>query len=287
MNSSTQTQTQRHFLSAPPALSRIGHSRRLLLMLDFDGTLAPITTDPAKSYLSPEIKAYLSTISRMDWATIAVLSGRSLADVKKRIGLKNIYYAGSHGLEIYGPSLKFLHPEASHAKSHIEDLRTTIENKLGSIHGAIIERKRFSFSFHYRLIKTRDTRRALNQLRSIICHSPIGEEVSIIKGKKVIEVVPRIDWNKGAAVRYVIKHTGRRVIPIYLGDDVTDETAFEALRKVNGVAIRIGRSKRTAAPFYLRDQSQILSFLRFILSLDRQRQFLTNQNVDTDGESRK
>ena len=104
----------------------------------------------------------------------------------------------------------------------------------------------------------------LSRFRRLISDSSSKEQISVLTGKKVLEVMPRINWNKGAAVEYIIYQTGGGVCPVYVGDDRTDESAFAALEQ-KGVTVRVGRKKDTAASYYLKSQKEICCLLKFLL----------------------
>ena len=100
-----------------------GDNRAILLMCDFDGTLVPIQGDPGKCILLPDIRKQLEMIVHTGNSSVAILSGRSLSDIRKRVPIKDIYHAGSHGLEISGPGIRYVHPGAVAAKFIIDKVR--------------------------------------------------------------------------------------------------------------------------------------------------------------------
>jgi len=240
-----------------------GHYEGLLLMLDFDGTLVPIMNNPADCYLSPEIRRYLSMICHAKGFAVAVISGRSLSDVRKRVPVRGIYYSGSHGLEIFGPTFNFAHPDAVHMKAAIDRLRKLIMKRMGHIEGLTIEKKRFSFSCHYRMMEKRNVGKMTKKLIALLSEDSDHEHITVMRGKKVIEVIPGIDWNKGNAVKVIMDHLRHKFIPVYVGDDTTDEFAFRALNNI-GLTVRVGRSKKSFASYYIREQKDIVQFLRYI-----------------------
>lgn len=234
----------------------------ILCMLDFDGTLVPIVDNPADCRLSTEVKQILKDISGGKNNTVAIISGRQLSDLRKRVGIKNIYYGGSHGLEISGPAMEFVHPETEHTKRPVELLKRSMEKEFHSIPGILIESKPFSFAFHYRMLPQEDIKSAVRRFRHLVLESTLKHRISVLRGKKVLEVIPRINWDKGAAVNYIRDLTGGRVCPVYVGDDRTDESAFKALEH-EGITVRVGQRKNTAASYHLKNQKEIVPFLRF------------------------
>ena len=240
--------------------------RGFFLFLDFDGTLVPIQDNPAQCVLSPVIKSQLEGIASSGKACIAILSGRTVNDIKKRVQIQGIYFGGNHGLEISGPSLRYVHPDALIGKQAIYKICRKIEKRICNIEGALIEKKKFGFTLHYRMASKDCTALIKRTFYKIIAESPDPQAFSVLRGKKVLELVPRIQWDKGKAALFVLQSQKKNYLPIYVGDDVTDETVFEAL-KTEGVTVRIGRSKKTEAKYYLKGQWEMLRFLKHIHNL--------------------
>lgn len=243
-----------------------GNSLDFFLFFDFDGTLVPIQDSPARCLLSPRTKSQLEKVSLSEKVSMAILSGRSVNDIIKRIQIQGIYFGGNHGLEISGPNLIYCHPDALYGKRAIDRMLKKIEKKISTISGALIERKRFGFSLHYRMADADGKGLIKKIFYEIIADSTDPQAFSVLRGKKVLEVVPRVKWDKGKAAMFLLQNKKKEYMPIYVGDDVTDEAAFDALR-VRGVTIRVGRSKKTKAEYYLKGQWEIERFLRYIHKL--------------------
>ena len=245
-----------------------GNLSGLFLFLDFDGTLVPIQDNPAQCFLSPKTKSQLEAISLSEKASVAVLSGRSLNDVKKRVQIQDIYYGGSHGLEISGPDLKYIHPDALCGKRVIDRIFKKIEKRICGIRGALIEKKKFGFSLHYRSADKEDKALIKRIYYEIIFDCLDPQAFFVLRGKKVLELIPRVKWNKGKAALFLLQNQKKDYLPFYVGDDVTDETAFKALQ-AQGVTIRVGKSKRTEAKYYLKGQWEMTNLLEYIHNLIR------------------
>ncbi|MEK7841646.1 MAG: trehalose-phosphatase, partial [Deltaproteobacteria bacterium] len=230
-------------------------------------TLAPIQKNPAESTLPDELMRQLRTLADTDFCTVSILSGRRLHDIKKRIGIRNIYYGGNHGIDICGPGLRYTHPEALRIKPLIDDVKKRLEKEIKGIAGAWLEGKLFTLSLHFRAVKQNNIQLVKKIFYRVIEDFPGKGYLSVIRGKKVLELVPNISWNKGEACLWLLKQwRGRRYLPIYIGDDTTDEAAFKALRKT-GITIRIGKSRNTSARFYVKgywEVSRLLEQLRDI-----------------------
>ena len=241
-------------------------SRGILLFLDFDGTLVPIQNDPTKCVLSPKIKGQLETIALSGKAWIAILSGRTVNDIKKKVHIENLYYGGNHGLEISGPFVNYTHPEALRGKHLIGKLCREIEQEIGNIEGAFIEKKKFGFTLHYRMANKEDKALIQRAFHRITAENSDAQTVTVMRGKKALELAPNVSWDKGIAALFILQELKRNYLPIYVGDDLTDETAFKILNE-DGITIRIGRSKKTAAKYYLKGQWEVSRFLKHIHNL--------------------
>lgn len=241
--------------------------RKIALFLDYDGTLAPIRKNPAECILPDGLRRQLRTLADTDCCTVSILSGRRLHDIKKRIGIRKIYYGGNHGIDICGPGLRYTHPEAMRLKPVIDDVKKRLEKAIQGIAGAWLEGKLFTLSLHFRAVRQDNIRLVKKIFYRVIGRFPGKGYLSVIRGKKVLELVPNISWGKGEASLWLLKQWGGRYLPVYIGDDNTDETAFKALRKT-GITIRIGKSRKTSARFYIkgyREVPRLLEQLRDII----------------------
>jgi trehalose-phosphatase len=253
-----------YYFEADPLRTKAGADVPIALFLDFDGTLVPIANDPGLPRLSPESRQLLASILECGAALIAFVSGRGLRDLKRRVGVPGAYYAGSHGLEISGPEARFVHAGAVVARPAIDALCRDVKRAIDAWEGVTIEKKAYSFAVHYR-----------NAAKGAgpFLHGLLGYEVAsrpacrefatIVRGKKVLEVVPLVRWDKGRAALWIADRLRRACLPICIGDDSTDETLFEVFRE-SGVTIRVGRSRRTSAAYYLRSQGEVRLFLEQI-----------------------
>ncbi len=237
----------------------------IVLMLDFDGTLCPIANTPAKAYLLISTRKLLEKISQK--IPIAIISGRGLKDLKKKVGVQGLIYSGNHGLEweING-KYNCMNP----SKKSLQDLLLVynfFKKILPHYSGLFIENKKISFSVHYRQMLHKDSKKFKKEKNRII-NLMSKKEIMIIEGKKVIEFKPKINWNKGSFAKLLInfleKKYSKYFLPIFIGDDKTDEDVFKAIK--NGITIKVGSGK-TSAKYYLRRQDQINDFLKLIVFL--------------------
>lgn len=205
----------------------------IVVLLDFDGTLAPIVERPESVGIPPATRSAVERLIACEGAHVSIVSGRGLADVRARARLEGIAYAGNHGMEIEGHGLEQVHPEAAAARPQLERVIEIIEKPLSRIPGAIVEDKHLTLSIHYRLV----VRALVERVREVVLDAAGSVDgLRVTEGKEVLEVRPDVDWHKGRAVDFLVKNlsppSGTPIL--YIGDDRTDEDAFEALREREG-----------------------------------------------------
>lgn len=240
-------------------LRRLGE-KRVAVFSDYDGTLTPIVARPELAVLDEDMRETLRRLAAH--CTTAIISGRSLEDVRDLVGIEELYYAGNHGFEIEGPPQNPLHLETgTEYRQDLEDVRARIEERVGGISGLLIEDKRLSLSVHYRLVTPDRVPTVKRTVDEIVADFPRLRRHS---GKKVYEIRPRVDWHKGRALIFVLEALGLDrpdVFPIYLGDDVTDEDAF-AVIKGRGLGVLVSDSPHaSAADYIVRDPAEVKRFL--------------------------
>jgi trehalose 6-phosphate phosphatase len=242
-----------------PEIVPQARDRRLAIFLDYDGTLTPIVSRPEQATLSNSTRQALRELA--DLMPVAILSGRDLDDVRRLVDIDGIVYAGSHGFDIAGP--RGLRKQvATEFLSMIDRAEKALKEKLAGIPGALVERKRFSIAAHYRNVAASDVAKVEQAVNEVAAHHG---ELRKIDNKKVYELQPNIDWNKGKAVLWLLQALeldGETVLPIYIGDDFTDEDAFRALEE-RGVGVVVSQQPRaTAARYALKDPVEVERFLR-------------------------
>jgi trehalose-phosphatase len=240
-----------------PEIIPQGRKRQLAIFLDYDGTLTPIVSRPEQATLSISTRQVLRELA--DLMPVAIMSGRDLDDVRRLVDIDGIVYAGSHGFDIAGP--RGLRKQVATEFLSIIDLaEKELEEKLACIPGALVERKRFSIAAHYRNVAGSDISKVEQTVNKVAAHH---SELRRIDNKKVYELQPNIDWNKGKAVLWLLQALELDgVFPIYIGDDLTDEDVFRALKE-RGAAIVVNKQPRlTAARYALKDPVEVERFLR-------------------------
>jgi trehalose-phosphatase len=240
-----------------PEIVPQARDRRLAIFLDYDGTLTPIVSRPDQATLSISTREVLRELA--DLVPVAILSGRDLEDVRRLVDIDGIVYAGSHGFDIAGP--RGLRKQvATEFLSVIDLAEKELKEKLAGIPGALVERKRFSIAAHYRNVAGSDVSKVEQALNRVAADHG---ELRRIDNKKVYELQPNIDWNKGKAVLWLLQALELDgVFPIYIGDDLTDEDVFRALKE-RGAGIVVNKQPRaTAARYALKDPVEVERFLR-------------------------
>ena len=239
-----------------------GIQRGAILLFDYDGTLTPIVERPELAVLPQSTRKLLKSLAKR--FKVAIISGRSLADIKKLAGLKGAYYAGNHGLEISGPGIKLDLPEAKCVRPIISKLCGELQNRLRQIHGVIVENKGPTASVHYRLVARGELKNLKENFREIVGPYVRLGRVRVTTGKKVLEIRPNIEWDKGKAALWIIDviDPEKRLIPVYIGDDQTDEEAFLALKKEGITVLISGRRRKSHAKFFLKNVYEVKTFLR-------------------------
>lgn len=245
----------------------------VLLFCDYDGTLTPIVSRPEEALLSEGVRGLLGVLAAKSKVSLGIISGRSLAEIKAMVGVAGIYYAGNHGLEIEGPGLKYVSREAGEGRALIEELAGQLAGALENIAGTIVEDKGLSLSVHYRLVKAGEAK-AVAEIFNSVTRVPLQEgRIRITTGKKVFEVRPPIDWNKGKALEKIAGEIKaalnlKQALTVYLGDDNTDEDAFRILCPPEGRGIFVGgENKSSAAGYYLDSPAEVAEFLSRMLDL--------------------
>ncbi len=231
--------------------------KNIFLFLDFDGTLTPIVDSPDKAVLSKEMRSLIIRLNEN--IPVAIISGRALNDIKQRVDIENMIYAGNHGAEIWAENKLVVGPNLGDNRNMLEKIIKELKVSLLSVEGVMIEDKGASASVHYRQVDSRAIGRLFDIFWSIADkHKGLFR---ITSGKKVFEIRPHGIWNKGDAVKWISKNFGKKKIPVYVGDDTTDEDAFRII-KGNGVGIAIGKSRE--ADYYLERQAEIERLLKLI-----------------------
>ena len=258
----------------PQIAEQLKTARHLWLFSDYDGTLTPIVDRPELAVLPENNKQLLEKLAYQGKITIGVISGRAISELKNLLRVDNMIYAGNHGMEIEGLGIKYQYPLSQDVKVLFNMLYRVLDKALSGIPEVIIENKGLTLSVHYRQVDRNQVEEVKNIFARTIGGLSAANKVRITAGKEVLEVRPAIDWNKGKAVKLLMKRAGNasgknNVVPIYLGDDLTDEDAFEQTNRYNnGITVFVGNNYQVSkAKYYLDSPEEVTSFLKLLLEL--------------------
>lgn len=242
---------------AATLLATIANTSQTLLALDYDGTLAPIVNHPDEARLPPAAAALLERLAASPRYRLAIVSGRSLHDLRRRITTPSIL-VGNHGLEIDGGGVSFLHEEAAALSDAIARACDDVERALGDAPGAFVERKGLSATVHYRNASPAQVPWIKQTVLAAV--PPHAATVFVKSAAKALELRPRVHWNKGLAVCLLIGHmSASRPGLLAAGDDATDEDMFGLA--AHEISIKVGDAHATRARYHARTPAELLSFL--------------------------
>ncbi|MHB8909526.1 MAG: trehalose-phosphatase [Syntrophales bacterium] len=238
--------------------------RFLYLFLDYDGTLSPIVRDPGRASLSRAMRGRLEALLKTGRCRIAVISGRALDDLRGRVGIAGIAYAGNHGLEVEGPEGGFRYPVPEKIRRALDDVCRILSRELSTVPGAVLEEKGMTLTVHLRGVKRERLLITAQIVSEAIRSYRVRGEIVVRPGKKAFEIRPSVEWDKGKTVFWLLEKStvagGEPPWPLYVGDDRTDEDAFRAIGE-RGVTVFVGSPGRTEARYYLRNVGEVRAFL--------------------------
>lgn len=243
----------------PAAVAAVVEGPRVppAVFLDYDGTLTPIVRRPELAVLDGAVRAAVARLASC--CPVAVISGRDRPDVEAMVGVPGLVYAGSHGFDIRGPGGAVENRIGEEHRPELEAARDAIAAAIQGVPGAWIEPKRHSFAVHYRETPPGRVGEVAGAVQAAVARHP---RLRTTEGKRVFEVQPRLDWDKGKAVLWLLQALGlegRR--PVYVGDDLTDEDAFRAVRDRGiGILVRDG-DRPTWAHYTVRDAGEVRRLL--------------------------
>ena len=236
-NRLTRPRPWRHLL---PRLAAAGAP--LLTLLDFDGTLSDIAARPEDAVLragnAPLLQALASGMPGViAIAGVGVISGRALDDVSRRVGVPGLVYAGNHGLEIAGPGIRYRHPAAEAAVPMMAEAAGRLAAGLDGIPGILVENKGITLTLHYRRTPAEYRCRAVAGFYDAVRPLVAAGRCRITAAKAALELRPAADWHKGRALELIRARIAPGAVPLYIGDDATDEDAFRAAQAAGGAGV--------------------------------------------------
>ncbi|XP_051117919.1 probable trehalose-phosphate phosphatase E isoform X2 [Andrographis paniculata] len=256
-------------------IAKAAKGKQIVMFLDYDGTLSPIVDDPEKAFLSDSMRTTVRKLAK--YFPTAIVSGRCRDKVYSFVRLSELYYAGSHGMDIKAPSKgsKYnkedggvLFQPATEYLPMIDEVYKALLEVTKGTSGAKVENNKFCLSVHFRCVDEKKWSELAQQVGSVLEGYPA---LRLTQGRKVLEIRPNIKWDKGKALEFLLQSMGytncANVFPIYIGDDRTDEDAFKVLReKDQGLGILVSKiPKDTNASYSLQEPSEVMTFLRGLI----------------------
>ncbi len=245
---------------------RLAHEP-LALFLDYDGTLSAIAPTPAEAKLPFQAREILVSLVKLPNVKVTIVSGRGLSDLKKMIPVKRMSYVGSHGIEFQVKGLASQRVSKRYIRE-LGELRSRLQLGLHSLPGILLEQKPFSLAVHYRKASSGSEKKAKRIVLDICSDAVHHGRILIMPGKKVVEIMSPTAMDKGQAVKRLLRFWGKRKhLPIFIGDDKTDEAAFEALRD-RGLTVKVGMPDvRSKAEYCSGSLEDVRKFLRMLLHI--------------------
>jgi trehalose 6-phosphate phosphatase len=242
-------------MSLTQALRRLADAyhggTRLALLFDYDGTLAPIVMHPDLAELPAATRQFLVQLAGLPRIEVGFISGRSLADLKSMVRMRNVVYAGSCGLELELPDSSMEHPRARERGPAIDHAVESLGPILSRYAGAWMEKKPLSITIHYRAVP-REEAPFLRQCVDTAMRRYRGL-LTTVDASKAFEILPDIGWNKGEAARFIVERHLEPTVVLYAGNDANDFHALEWVACRAGVSIGVGPSAPSCAEFCVDD----------------------------------
>lgn len=237
---------------------------KVAVFLDYDGTIVPIMAHPEKAVLSESMRQTIAKLSQV--AMVAIVSGRNRENIQELVNLPNIYYVGNHGFDIQGPGKNPIHREVGReCLPMMEKCFRQLQSRSMHIPGIVFEPKKLTVTIHYRFAAEKDLRTFFQLAEETVGQYPA---LKLTGGKKVTEIRPNIDWNKGSAVLWLAEKLSFQYphcYLIYMGDDLTDEDAFRQL-PMQGAGILVGNHEaQTYADYHLENSEKVELFLNNLI----------------------
>ncbi|XP_041006644.1 probable trehalose-phosphate phosphatase H [Juglans microcarpa x Juglans regia] len=256
--------------------------KKIVMFLDYDGTLSPIVDDPDRAFMSDAMRKTVRKLANC--FPTAIVSGRCRDKVYSFVRLAELYYAGSHGMDIKGPAKGSKYKKAGSSGRAVQfqpaskflpminEVYKQLVEKTKATPGAQVEHNKFCVSVHFRRVEEKKWNELAQQVRSVLKEYP---KLRLTQGRKVLEIRPTIKWDKGKALEFLLESLGfancADVFPVYIGDDRTDEDAFKILReKGQGFGILVSKfPKETSASYSLQEPDEVMDFLKRLVQWKR------------------
>ncbi|MFB6140397.1 MAG: trehalose-phosphatase [Halosimplex sp.] len=253
------------WLAREAVAERVAEAPGVVCCLDFDGTLAPIVDDPDAAAMPDPVRERVTDLADCAAVDLAVVSGRELADLRERVGVDGVAYAGNHGLELRYDGREVVNPRAERRRDAVDRVCESLEGRLAHVPGVEVENKSLTATVHVRRVPDGRVAEVDRTVRDTVEEvMATGPALEIRDGKAIREIRPAVDWDKGRAVERLVDEAPDDWLPLYVGDDTTDEDAFGALRDADGrLGVLVGE-RETAADYRLEDVRDVPDLLDLI-----------------------
>jgi trehalose 6-phosphate phosphatase len=254
---------------------------QLLLMFDYDGTLTPLVAHPRLAKLSPAMRKVLKRLASKPRIAMGILSGRALDDLKSMVGLEDLYYAGTVGMELDLKGQRLLHPRAEQMAELMVRIGELLKTVVYNYPGAWLEKKELGLTVHYRQVEASQRSELKNRTWEIL--KPEGGQLLLEDGPLAVEISPKHGWNKADALRSIISHLqASKIFPLYAGDAANDISVLKAVGIYNGIGVWIGNQSPSVASLCLEDPGELLEVL---IQLNRRLHHLTRKRTNLAAQS--
>ncbi|MBF0252803.1 MAG: trehalose-phosphatase [Candidatus Omnitrophica bacterium] len=238
----------------------------VFLFFDLDGTLTPIRKKPSYVKLSESMRVLLKKAAKVKGISLAIISGRDIKSAKKIVGINGIIYSGNHGMELEKNGKRKVLSNNRTFEKALAQIRKVLKKELKPYKGIIVEDKVLTLSVHYRMAEGKTVKQIRKTFDAAIAPYMSSKNIAVFNGKKVWEIRPAKTHNKGTIVTMLVGKA-QKTIPIYFGDDVTDEDAFKAI-KGKGIGIKVGKStSKSFADLYTENIIDVRKALKKIIKL--------------------
>ncbi|MDP3987975.1 MAG: trehalose-phosphatase [Candidatus Levybacteria bacterium] len=256
----------KYLLDELKEVETFSNDKRIGLFLDFDGTLASINERPGDVFLPSKTKQILLDLKEKSGFYLAIISGRGLEDLKSKVNIPNITYSGNHGLEWEIDGKKESRFIKKIKFKMLANLKKRIEKLKLEFKGVYVEDKKITISIHYRVVAQDQLEAFKKKIEKLIKPYVQSGKLIVMRGKKVYSIRPKAGWNKGMFSKLLVEQLSKKkaskLLPIYIGDDTTDEDAF--LRLKEGITVKVGESSESCAKYYVEDIIEVVEVLEWL-----------------------
>lgn len=242
---------------------KILRAEHTFLLLDYDGTLTPILPKPEMAHLRESTRKILEKLSEYPDVSVGIITGRKIDEIQSLVKLKNLIYAGNHGLELRGPNFNYTHAKTKEYRRIFRNVAMALRPLPKFFPGSFLEDKEVTLTYHYRQMDPEQVPALIRTLVKSLRPWLMEKKIKLMEVKKAIEIRPNFNWHKGSAVRWILLHEDPDSLPVFIGDDKTDESAFKALNEI-GFTIKVGFEKGSYAQYFVKDHDEVERFLSFI-----------------------